>query len=96
MRGPAYRPHHVTSLFKESLTDAVTFEQRFEGSVRTIQVTSGGKASQTDVQMQKPGGGNTLGQHGGSNLGEENDKMRSESQQGPIFAMIFGDYLICT
>lgn len=59
-------------------------------------MTSGGKASQTDVQMQKPGGGNILGHHGGSNLGEENDTMRSESQQGPIRAMIFGDYLIYT
>lgn len=36
-------------VFKESLTNRVTFEQRFEGSVGTVQVTSGQKASQAEM-----------------------------------------------
>ena len=39
----------VHLVFKANLTDEVTFEQRFEGSVGTIQVTSGGKASQAEM-----------------------------------------------
>ena len=48
-------------MFKANLADEVTFEQNFEGNVGTIQVTSGGKASQAEMcKCQSPEEGTHL------------------------------------
>ena len=70
-------------VFKASLSDEVTLEQRFEGSVGTIQVTSGGKASQAETCKCKSfEAGIHLASHGYSNLKEEENNEIRESTGG--------------
>ena len=81
----------VHLVFKANLTDEVTFEQRFEGNVGTIQMTSGGKASQAELcKCKGPEVGTYLA--GVGTAAREERRKRERVNRGLIHAMSFGDY----